>query len=134
MPNNPQPQRSAAGGVAQFALLCLAIFFGIGLLSTFGDDEEPAASFTSAQVASCVRLIEQAQEHGLIKARPDERRINVDDQLWREFPATSKTGLLQAVACEAFDRPLRQTEYVVAYGHRSGERVAMLTSAGMSFK
>jgi hypothetical protein len=96
----------------------------------------PAGAVLSADaLATCQALLDTSAQEGLIRARPSAARINVDDRLWSEISADSKRGVLQAVACTSFHTlTLRDEQYVTAYGHRSGKRLAMLTSAGIAFE
>jgi hypothetical protein len=94
----------------------------------------PAPSFSSERVAECEKLITRAEKQGLVRSRPSNTRINVEDAAWRAFPADSKRGVMLALACSAFGHPMQTSEYVVAYGYRSGKRVAMATSVGVTFE
>lgn len=98
------------------------------------DGTPPPAPFSASQVAQCDDLLKGAERSKLIRSRPSPDRINVDDAAWATFPAESKRGVLLALACQHYRRPMQATEYVVAYGYRSGKRVAMASSVGVSFE
>ncbi len=86
--------------------------------------------------AQCQSLIERAAKDGIVRAMPDGNRIDVEDRLWAMLPARDKKALASAVACRAFDgRALDQLnagQYAVVYGYRSGKRVAMAASFGVT--
>ncbi len=85
----------------------------------------------------CAKAVAGAQASGIVLARPADNRVNVDDRVWAAMTADDKTALLALVACETFGRrpgDLTIDQHVVAYGHRSGERLAMLTSVGTNFE
>lgn len=95
---------------------------------------EPAvALLDDPTVAKCSDLLALAAKEGLIKARPETNRINVEDRMWVALDAATKDRMLQAVACETWRSAMPPAgEHVVAYGHRSGKRVQMLTEMGMN--
>lgn len=115
-------------------LACLAIW----ILSRCTPDTSPPApattQYSADRIAECEKLISQAEKAGMIRARSDFNRIDVEDRLWRTLPAESKRGLLLAVGCVAYRHPFKITEYSVAYGYRSGRRLAMATSVGVKFE
>lgn len=126
------------GRYAGAAAAGLLLVFAVSFCGSPGSDKaktSPAAvpKLAAAQIAECSALLEKGKEAGLIKARPSANRINVEDALWRSMPADSKNGMLAALACDAFNATTLSTEqHVVAYGHRSGRRLAMLTSVGVN--
>jgi hypothetical protein len=85
-------------------------------------------------VEDCEKLISQAQSAGLVVERPSAERINVEDRLWADFPASSKKGLAMAVRCVATNGAPGDLDYGVVYGYRSGRRLAMATSVGVEFE
>ena len=118
---------------------------GLGLFALFAllgswlpDDRASAPPAPPAQlapdvVAQCQAVIDAAARAGLIRARPEARRINVDERLWLQLDAATKDRTLQAVACTTWRQSMPPgTESAVAYGARSGKRLQMLTSAGMA--
>jgi phage FluMu protein Com len=100
----------------------------------------PSTRTSSDAVASvdpkpCDDLLAKAERSGLIKERPSPERINVEDGRWADFPASSKRGLMLALRCSLLrGQPGSEMDYVVAYGYRSGRRVAMATSVGVTFE
>jgi hypothetical protein len=87
-----------------------------------------------ADPKACDDLIDQGEKAGLIKERPSAERINVEDRLWAQFPASSKRGLAMAVRCSAKSGAPGELDYGVVYGYRSGKRLAMATSVGVNFE
>jgi Uncharacterised protein family UPF0547 len=103
------------------------------------DTSTGAAESTSAQtlsadvVAKCRDLLALSEGSGVIRARPAPNRINVEDSTWAALDAETKDRMMQAVACDLWQTSMPpEAEHVVAYGHRSGERLQMLTSVGMA--
>ncbi len=85
-------------------------------------------------VKQCGSYLSLATRNGLIRSRPSPNRINVDERLWAELPASAKDTTMQAVSCELWRSSMPPTvgDYVVAYGWRTGKRLQMLTSVGMA--
>lgn len=57
--------------------------------------------------------------------------------IWAQMDASDKTALLALLACDAYGKrgpDLNILEFTVAYGWRSGKRLAMLTSVGITFE
>jgi hypothetical protein len=136
-----QPVRRPRPLVRQSLLTLLAIV-GLLALDQIFNTSTPAtdpraiepAPLTADQVADCRRSLDRATRAGLIRTRPANNRANVEDLAWAILPADEKHGILAALACDAYEgRPLETMDYVVAYGYRSGRRVAMLTSVGATF-
>lgn len=109
----------------------------------FGAPDEPPAPPAPVQLvdahtrAGCSNAITGAMKDGVVKERPSPNRVNVDEVIWVQMAASDKTALLALLACDAFGKragDLEFSEHVVAYGARSGKRMAMLTSAGTSFE
>jgi hypothetical protein len=85
-----------------------------------------------AVVAQCRDALQKAQAAEIIKGRPQPNRINVEDRVWQAIDAETKDRMLQSVACDLWQTSMPpEGERVVAYGHRSGKRLQMLTSVGM---
>ncbi len=88
--------------------------------------------------AQCEKLIAIASRQGLVRGRPALDRINVEDRIWRIASADDKRVLMQALACASFGgralSQLQPMQFVVAYDYRSGHRVAMASSAGVSLE
>jgi hypothetical protein len=94
-----------------------------------------AAAAPVADVKQCEAVLSQGEKARLIRERPSERRINVDERLWAELPASAKEGMLLALACTMTGgRPLTGLDNAVAYGWRSGKRLVMATEVGVSFE
>jgi hypothetical protein len=99
--------------------------------------EAPAPLLDPAQQAKCEKALDAATKAGIIRARPSPTRIDVEDWKWAGLPADLKKRTLAAVSCAALGRwaPAKLSEGpVVAYGYRSGQRMAMLTEVGFSFE
>ena len=121
------PNYTAIGCLGVVALAALASFLGNETKST------QATRAVTGDITPCIDLLRQAEAEGMIRERPSSNRINVEDRLWESFPASSKDGLIRALACEAFGRgPLADADYVVVYGYRSGKRLAMQTPVGIN--
>lgn len=101
---------------------------------------EPAPPSLSAEARKeCSELIAVAEREGVILGRSydDKRRIDVDEGEWAALPATQKTALLAAVSCEVdgvAPADLTFDQGSVAYGFRSGKRLAMFGSFGTKFE
>jgi hypothetical protein len=104
--------------------------------ATSAADAATAASpiLDDEAVKQCGSYLSLATRNGLIRGRPSPNRINVDERLWAELPASAKDTTMQAVSCELWRSSMPPTvgNYVVAYGWRTGKRLQMLTSVGMS--
>jgi hypothetical protein len=116
----------AIAGVLLLLWFCSSVF-----------KEQPPATITAqaADPKPCDDLLDQAERSGLIRERPSTERINVEDRMWHSFPASSKKGLMLALRCSKLrGQPGQDTDYVVAYGYRSGKRLAMATGVGVNFE
>lgn len=120
--------------------IVVVVLLGIGY---FNNDEAKPAAGASANptrldasvVVQCEALITQGLQSGIIRSRPKMDRLNMDDQKWAMMPAETKSVLMRAVSCSVYGTNLPPGfESVVAYGHRSGKRLAMLTSAGLNYE
>jgi hypothetical protein len=117
--------------------LLVLILFGLyalggGLTAKPEPAPPPAPDLAPELVAKCAAAIEQAARIGLVRERPAPNRINVDEVLWAQLPASTKDQTMQFVACARWRKAMPPPgEYVVAYGWRSGRRLWMLTEAGM---
>lgn len=134
-----KPERSASGNKAAAGTLILIVFILLAVnqcsrLNEASPEAGSLAPYTPARVAQCEQLLEQGEATGLVRGRPSDTRINVEDSVWRDLPADSKKGLALGLACAAFGKPLAGTEYVVVYGHRSGKRLAMATAVGVELE
>ncbi|MFL6729533.1 MAG: hypothetical protein ACJ8E3_09325 [Sphingomicrobium sp.] len=123
--------------------VCLAVVPGLRLVglsvlllaipACSNSDQPTSDQATTTDPKPCDDLIEQAENDGLVKQRPSPDRVNVEDRLWAQFPATSKEGLAMAVRCSATRGAPDELDYGVVYGYRSGKRLAMATSVGVKF-
>jgi hypothetical protein len=88
--------------------------------------------------AKCEKIIDLATRRGLVRGRPSLDRIDVDDWRWTSLPASEKAVLLQSLFCASHGgRTIEQAEALdsaVAYGWRSGKRVAMIGSFGINYQ
>jgi hypothetical protein len=108
---------------------------------TESDQTAALPALDEKMIALCRRIIDEATKMGVVRDKPSPNRINVEDARWAMLPADDKRSLLAAVGCAAFK--LRQADwenvsnadgYTVAYGYRSGKRVAMATATGYNFE
>ena len=125
------PKIGCGGAFIIFVLIALA-YNSLNPKAHDPANIEATAQFQQP-VAACENLIAQAKQEGLVTARPSPERINVEDRLWANFPASSKKGLALAVRCAAYGGAPGEFDYCVVYGHRSGKRLAMATSVGVKF-
>ena len=125
---------------------------GVGLVVFYiviAQRQEPTAppviaqvkQFSGEVVADCKAQIEAGMKSGFITAWPSPNRVDVEDGLWRRSAAEDKRALLALLGCATFARSAADIgaekdldEYVVAYGHRSGKRLAMLSVSGYRFE
>lgn len=132
-----------ANGVSKALPGVLLLVFFLWFCSSTADQRgdgpaAPSRSQAAAQdPAPCNKLLDQAEKARLIRHRPDTNRIDVDERLWTEMPASSKRGIMLALRCSVLGgqpdtEPLGN--YAVAYGYRSGKRLAMATSVGVEFE
>lgn len=134
-PNPEQDRRNRQLGFGCIGLIVLVALIG---MCTPDSDTAPGASSAAVAklpeeaVAKCRKLLATGEQVGVIKSRPAPNRINVDDALWAQLDAETKDRTMQAVACDVWQTSMPpSSDHVVAYGHRSGKRVQMLTSVGM---
>jgi hypothetical protein len=98
--------------------------------------QSTGAEFSAEKKYGCEKALSQAETDGLVRERPSKTRINVEDALWAALPAGEKTALMSLVGCAAFGKQpadFGTSEYVVAYGYRSGQRLGMLSDLGMKY-
>lgn len=135
---NPNANRKPIGLVGTIVLVVLGFAVLGQLLPGSGEAVKPAVQpLASDQVAGCGDEIAKAQRRGLIRQRPSNNRINVDEMKWALLPATEKTALLGLLACNTYGvQPgsLEPMQYVVAYGYRSGKRLALFGSTGVQWE
>lgn len=129
-------QQSNKKSINAIVIAAVIIVILVVLERTFTSRVAPAtaAAYTRQQIRYCDTLINEAKTNRIIRSQPSIERINVDDVTWAALPADAKAGLMKALGCSAFGAPLNSLDHVVAYGYRSGKRVAMLTSVGVSFE
>lgn len=93
-----------------------------------GQQEVAAAVSPAEKQVACAVAISAAQDAGLVRDRPKKNRIDVEEAAWSALPAGEKRSLASAVQC--FAAP--DHDYGVVYGYRSGERLAMAGSFGVT--
>lgn len=125
------------GTVLKIVGAVLAVVLVAQCVSSFSGPAEteapPVSTLSDEAVKQCRDLIALAERNGIIKARPSPNRINVEDTAWAMLDAETKDRTMQAVSCDLWQSAMPpEWEHVVAYGHRSGKRIQMLTSVGMS--
>lgn len=132
------------GWIRGMAINLIAVL-GLGFLLFQCTRGSPPAEQTVAAAparvndpAKCEQVIDGAVRSGLVRTRPSAVRIDVEDAIWASAPAREKRVLMEVLACSAFDgialSSIPAGDNVVAYGTRSGKRVAMATSAGVRFE
>lgn len=102
-----------------------------------GDVDRPVSLVDASTRAGCAKAIEDGTKQGIVRKRPSADRVDVEDATWRLMAADDKRALLALVACDAFGKragDLDLSEHVVAYGYRSGKRLAIMTSVGVQFE
>lgn len=139
------PERETADWMQGRSIGCLGVA-GIIIVAALvlsalpdGSNSEQAASsapagYTPERIAECQRVIALGEKAGLVRARPQERRIEVDERLWAAVDAGTKRGLMMAVFCAAFRGRPETLDNAVAYGYHSGKRLAMASELGVSFE
>lgn len=128
-------ERTGTSLVTALALTAVAVV----LIATLRPDQTPpepaaAAFYSTERIGQCSALLADARRQRLVRAQPTGERIDVDERRWALFPAASKTGILLALACQRYGRPMIGVEGVVAYGYHSGKRVATATQVGVSYE
>lgn len=98
------------------------------------DATAPPPAYSAAQVLECQRVLDLAKESRVIRAEPSADRIDVDEVKWAAIAAETKRGILLGLACVNYGRPMQNVEGVVAYGYRSGRRLATATQVGVNFE
>jgi hypothetical protein len=93
----------------------------------------PQETTASSQVAQCEQVIQQGQQLGLIRNRPQRQRIDVEEKLWTLMDASERRGLLLALRCSAYPASARPTDQAVAYSAQSGKRLAQTNAQGVAF-
>lgn len=143
-PRSTQPKSSGCG-TAVGAVLVVAAAIGV-LATVFGGEDKSgqapaapsplatvAAKLPDSTVAKCREMLAIGEKGGIIKRRPRPYRIDVEDALWAQLDADTKDRTLQAVSCDVWQTAMPgPDDHVVAYGYRSGKRLQMLSSPGMS--
>lgn len=133
--------RRAAGNVTLFkvwpwiVLLALLVWLCSPSENAGSSSTDMTKPVAAVDPKPCNELLERAEDAGLMRRRPSANRIDVEDLQWAAFPAESKRGLLLALRCSSLNgQPGGAGDYAVAYGYRSGKRLAMATSVGVSFE
>jgi hypothetical protein len=93
-------------------------------------------SVAAMDPAECHRQLADGTRHGLIRRRRSANRIDVEDGAWAALPADAKRGIMLWLLCDFAQGRNAQglQDYVVAYGYRSGHRVAMASDAGVTLE
>lgn len=97
----------------------------------------PVQLVDTATRAKCADAITKAQQTGVVRMRPSPNRVNVDEMIWSRMDAGDKSGLLALLACDVFGKrqaDLEFGEHTVAYGSRSGKRLALFSGSGVTFE
>ena len=98
---------------------------------------QDAPSLTAEQQRGCTDEIGRKMLSGLVRGRPSPNRVDVDEVRWARIPAGEKEALLTLLACSAYGRSVADLDVseppLVAYGFRSGKRLAMMTVVGVTF-
>lgn len=133
-PNNRQVAR-----VLIVAALAIGVTYCVTSTGTQNPTKEQGAAVMvdSQTRKECGEAIAKAMLSGVVKERPADNRVNVDELAWARMAAGDKTALLSLLACDAYGvraDDLATLDYVVAYGWRSGKRLAMLGSTGITFE
>lgn len=144
-PFTEQETRAAMTGESLRTVLVLgalvsAAFLAIescarGLGSVASEASAPSVLLPAGTAAACAAQLERAADQGLLARRGN--RIDVDDAEWAATDAAARRSTLALLACAEFGvaaSDLGFDQYVVAYGRRSGERLAMLSAAGVDFE
>jgi hypothetical protein len=78
----------------------------------------------------------RAQLQRVIVGPPRGNRIEVEDRVWTNSAASEKRAVMALFFCSYLQGrvPSEFSDYVVAYGYRSGHRVAMASSAGVTLE
>ena len=134
------------GGLLLNVIMVVAAILFLGYLFGFGDNGNNNSSTSIASAmpaldaearAGCNKALDEAANNKIVLDRPSLNRVNVEDLVWSGMAAEDKRALLALVACDAFGKregELSIDQHVVAYGHRSGKRLAILTSVGTQFE
>ena len=94
----------------------------------------PAEERLSAEaVAQCRDYLAVAQRAGVVAARPDPQRLDVDEARWAAITAREKDLMLQAVACDVWGTamPPGELDVVSVHGLHTGKQIQALTAYGM---
>lgn len=143
----PPPRRIPTATTATI-LTIFAVVALVALTSTCSRSSPPEQTtpapavietppLSAAQTKGCKDAINKAIAEKAIRRWPQPNRIDVDDIVWRLTDAEDKKAMLALVGCASFKKQSGNftfDEYVVAYGARSGKRLAMLSSVGFSFE
>lgn len=114
----------------------------LGTCSTISEQppspEEIAARDAAAaeRLAGCRPIIERLLRSGEL-TQTSELRAEIDDRIWDELMADEKRNIAAGWACHVFDgRSIADMgmDHAVIYGSRSGQRLALVTSAGVALE
>lgn len=135
-------ERQNRGGCGGAIILSVIVVLAIAMCSPNRDEAPQIAASTSeeriARRAECQEKLDRSMEISSTLRIRGADRIEIDDRLWAEMSADAKRGLAMTWLCVAFDgkRPdeLEAMDYVVVYGDRSGQRLAMAGSTGVTIE
>lgn len=94
--------------------------------------QPPAQQKATLELAN--RAIERARATGLIVARPEPRRVNVNERLWDRMTAFDQRALVLEIRYSAYNGQAGTLDDAVVYGWQSGQRRAQATSVGVTFE
>lgn len=135
-----------SGGSGISGCLVIVVIGIVAWVSLSTDEPDQAVAPTATEIVEplssavkqqCADLIKQGMDGNVITKRPDSNRIEVADGVWARLEADTKRNMMSAVACDAFGKKpgdLNYSQHVVVYGSTSGKRLAILTSAGVTFE
>jgi len=123
--------RARKQGIA--LLLVLAVLLAGAVWFALRPPPLPENQLEPDAVAVCRTMLANSAKIGIVDARPAPNRIVVDERRWASLPPGTRARLLGAVACDLWQTALPSgASEVVAQGRRTGARLGVLTSAGMS--
>jgi hypothetical protein len=106
-------------------------------IATPDDLPKKVIKLSPARQLECTNTLSDEKQKSFIIKRPANNRLDVDDVVWGLAMADDKRAVMSLLACSAFGRTPDQmdnSQYVVIYGARSGKRLAMLSSVGVTFE
>ncbi|MEA3042994.1 MAG: hypothetical protein QOH47_832 [Sphingomonadales bacterium] len=135
-PGAPIHRSRTMSGCGLSLLIAVALIVIAGLTGPENGAMGPAAAPEAARdPGPCDAAVSRARADGLIR-RERGNRIEVEDTSWSMASADGKRGLMLLFLCSHLRgrAPSGLNDYVVAYGYRSGRRVAMASDLGVTFE